>query len=234
MQRAVRRLALCALLGVFGTAAEAAPILVSADATVAGGFLPNLNLGNSGVRGGLLSGTDASALSGPYRFYLMFQLPAFAPDTFISSATLQGFYNDDWDTFDDRTHSIYQSPTTWTESTINWNNQPGPIGAPVATFDAARATPGTYQSWDVTAAANTVYLERMLLLSFLFRADDESRAMLPVLNHSLEYFASREFEQGARAFTLDVQVAAVPEPASLLLLSTGLAAAIRLRRGRRG
>src|SRR4029453_1390152 len=125
----------------------------------------NVNFGGENTRGGLLSGNDGSSLFGPYRFYLLFTLPVFAPGAFISSATLQGFYSDDWDTFDDRTHSFYQSPTTWSESTITWNNQPGSVGGPLGTFNAASAAPGMLLSWDVTSAVNTAYLGQNLLFS---------------------------------------------------------------------
>ena len=228
--RRVMRFALCALLWTGASSGEAAPILVSADATVSGGLLSDVNLGKEDLLGGLLSGSDASGLIGPYRFYLMFTLPVFTPGTFISSATLQGFYTSDWDTFDDRMHSLYQAPSTWTETSITWNNQPGPMGGPVGSFNAAQATPGSFQSWNLTPAVNAAYLQQMLLLSILFRADSEAAGALPVLNHNLEYFASREFQQGSRAFSLDVEVSAVPEPGTLLLLATGIAGAARLRR----
>jgi hypothetical protein len=224
-------LAVCALLGTLCTSAQAAPLLVSADATVAGGLLADATLGATSIGGGLLSGSDGSALIGPYRFYLTFPLPAFQSDTFIAAATLQGSYNQDWDTFDDRTHSLYEAPSTWSESTITWNNQPGAVGGPLAAFNAAQAVPGALQSWDVTPAVNTAYLQQRQLLSILFRADDEAPGGPPVLNHNLEYFASREFGQGSRAFRLDVEVATVPEPGTLILLAAGLAGAIR--RGRR-
>ena len=64
---------------------------------------------------------------------------------------------------------------------------------------------------------NVAYLQHTSLFSILFRANDESPGALPVLNNNLEYFASREFQQGARAFRLDVEIAAFPEPGTWLL-----------------
>ena len=232
MRRLVSVFALFTVLAALSEKADASPIPVSGDASVVGGLFADTNFGGETFRGGLLSGSDGSSLFGPYRFYLLFALPVFAPGTFISSATLQGFYSDDFDTFDDRTHSFYQSPATWSESTITWNNQPGSVGAPLGTFNAASATPGTLQSWNVTSAVNTAYLGQNLLFSLLFRADNEALGSPPVLNNNLEYFASREFP-GGQAFRIDVQVAAaVAEPGTCLLLATGLVAmAWRRKRG---
>jgi hypothetical protein len=228
MRRLVHLFAVFALLSTVGQS-EATPISVSADATVVGGLFADVNFGSEDFRGGLLTGLDGSTIFGPYRFYLSFTLPNFTPGTFIASATLQGFYNDDWDTFDDRGHSFYQALSTWTESAITWNNQPGSIGGPLGTFNPALGTPGTLQSWNVTAPVNDAYLADTLLYSVLFRADDESPGAGAVLNNNLEYFASREFMGGAHAFRIDVEVATVPEPGTLLLLGIGVAAAMRNR-----
>ncbi len=234
MRRLARRLAWLALILTFSARAEAGPILVLGDATVVAGPFADVNFGSEGTRGGLLTGSDGSGFFGPYRFYLTFLVPTFVPATSISSAVLSGFYNDDWDTFDDRTHSFYQAPTTWTESTITWNNQPGAIGAPLGGFNAAAATPGTFLSWDVTSAFNTAYLAQSGLFSLLFRADDEALGGPIIVNNNLEYFASREFLGGERSFQLDVQVVPIPEqPATLFLLSIGLAGVLAARRRER-
>src|SRR4029453_18635169 len=99
MRRLTRRLAWLALILTVSARAEAIRILVSKDATVAAGLLADVNFGSEDTRGGLLTGSDGSGLFGPYRFFLMFLVPAFVPATSISSAVLSGFYNDDWDTF---------------------------------------------------------------------------------------------------------------------------------------
>lgn len=223
MRRLTGLFAMFALALTFVSRAEALPILVSADATVAGGPFGDTNFGDETFRGGLLSGRDGSAIFGPYRFYLLFALPAFIPGTFISSGTLEGFYNDDWDTFDDRTHSFYQAASTWTESGITWNNQPGATGGTLASFNAATATPGTFQSWDLTVPLNSAYLAQSSLFSLLFRSDDETLGVSPVTNHNLEYFASREILGGARAFRIDVELTQIPEPGTLVLFGAAVA-----------
>jgi PEP-CTERM motif len=233
MRKLTGLVAMVAVLAAFSHEAEGAPLLVSADATVAGGLFANENFGAEDYGGGLLSGVDGSALSGPYRFYLMFALPAFTTGTVISSAVLEGIYIDDWDTFDDRTHSLYQAPTTWSESTITWNNQPGSIGGPIGSFNAATAALPSVLSWNITAAVNTAYLAHNLLFSVMFRADDETLGVAPVINNNLEYFVSREFAGAAAGFRIDVTVAAVPEPATALLLAAGLAGALGRRHWRR-
>ena len=95
MRRLVSVFALLTVLAALSGKADASPIPVSGDATVVGGLFANANFGGDTFRGGLLTGSDGSSIFGPYRFYLLFTLPVFAPGTFISSATLQGFYNDD-------------------------------------------------------------------------------------------------------------------------------------------
>lgn len=220
-------------LGVtFAARVEAVPILVSADATVAGGLFAGDNFGDSAYGGGLLTGLEGSEFFGPYRFYLMFALPAFTANTFVQSAVLRGFYSDDWDTFDDRTHSFYRAPSTWTESTITWNNQPGSAGGALGAFNAAQATLETFQSWNITAAVNAAYLGQNPLFSLLFRADNEALGTAPVINNNLEFFASREFAGGAQAFRIDVDIAQVPEAGTLTLVALALAGALARRRAR--
>jgi hypothetical protein len=223
-------------LALFASVVEATPILVSADATVAGGAVADVNFGSEEFAGGLLSGMDGSRIFGPYRFYLLFALPAFAPGTQITSATLRGWYNADWDTFDDRTHSLYQAPTTWSESTITWNNQPGPSSGVLGVFNASSSLPGTLQFWNLTTAVNGAYLAHDAFFSLMFRADDEGVGVVP-FNNNLEYFASREYLGGTRGFILDVQVtgadsSSVPEPTTLLLVGAGLAGVVAYRRNR--
>jgi PEP-CTERM motif len=233
MRKLHELLATSALVLACVSRAHAAPILVGADATVAGGLFADVNFGTSTNRGGLLSGSEGSAIFGPYRFYLMFTLPTFVPNTVIASATLQGFYNDDWDAFDDRTHSLYQAPSTWSESTITWNNQPGAVGAAFGMFNAATATPGNFYSWDVTSALNATYLAQSSLFSVLFRADNEALGVTPLVNNNLEFFASRELLGGARAFQIDLEIGAVPEPSTVLLVSSGLAGTLAFQKRRR-
>ena len=109
------------------------------------------------------------------------------------------------------------------QSTITWNNQPGSIGAALGTFNAAQAIARNVRSWNVTLAVSTLPLQQMALFSILFRATTKRPARCRSQQQSRGR-RSREFQQGTRDVSLDVQFRGL-EPASLLLLATGLAGA---------
>lgn len=168
---------------------------------------PNDNfLTRSSVRGGLFTGVDGGISPSPARFYLKFNLPEFDPATQITAAKLTGFYNDDYDSADDRTHGIYfVASDTWSESTITWDNQPGQAyGVPEASFDAAKATVGSFIDWDITKIVNQEY-QGDGVLSLLFHANAEG---LVADNRNWEYFAEKEFDS-AKAFRIQLTVGPV-------------------------
>ena len=165
---------------------------------------PTLNLDESSFNGGLYSGGDGGNYQSAARFYLKFNLPAPLANTEVISATLTGYYSDDFDENDDGTHGIYfVSSDSWSESTITFNNQPGQaFGLPEATFDAAEANPGSFISWDLTPIVNQEY-QGDGTLSLLVHADQES---IISDNRNLEYFIEKEFDS-RRAFRLKITTA---------------------------
>ncbi len=202
--------------------AGAAPITIPvlADASVHADA-PDTNFGGDDFGGGLRTGT--TEFDELFRFYLKFDLAATlglgAP---IGSATLRGFYSDDWDFFVNETHSLSLAASdTWSESGITWNNQPGASGGPLAVFNAAdyglqrtnSGFVGRFIEWDLTNAVKTQSLADGVL-SLLFRADNEALG-----NSNLEFLASKEFDPDL-AFQLEVR--AVPEPGTVALLGAGL------------
>ena len=177
---------------------------------------PNFNLDETSFNGGLFSGVDGGFTPTPARFYLKFQLPPYVKGTDLRSATLTGFYYDDYDINDNDLHGIYfVSSDTWSESTITWNNQPGQaFGIREASFDAAQ-TSGRFIDLDLTQIVNREY-KGDGLLSLLVHADRESVIRD---NRNWEYFVEKEFDS-TKAFRLEVEIAnetaKVPEASATL------------------
>jgi hypothetical protein len=217
----VMKMLLLALLVLIAVPVSAATLGVGDDESVAGNQ-PDTNFGGQTYRGGLWTGQD-SGLDGPARFYLMFDLPDYQPGLAVGSATLYGYYNDDWSTDDNGLHDIYLGASdAWSQATITWNNQPGTLGSPIATWDAATATLGTWQSWDITSAMNGEYMGDGVL-TLVFRAQDESPS-----RNNWEYFAEKDYST-ALGFYIDYTI--VPEPGLVSLFGLLLGgAALALRR----
>lgn len=198
--------------------AAAVTIPVAEDASVVESN-PDANYGTSSFDGGLFTGTDGTPTEA--RFYLKFQLPDVVPGTYVSSAILTGTYaNELLDDFDG-VHGIYLAgDDSWSELTLTWNTQLGPTGAPLATWDASLApAPPVSQSFDITSAVNLQYLSDGVI-SLVFAAVDDTQEL------TWEYWASKEYTptDSSDLFTLDVTIAAVPEPATGLLVCLGLVA----------
>jgi hypothetical protein len=162
------------------------------------------------------------------RFYLKFNLPSLSPNTYVSAATLYGYYNYDPVATDDRTHSIYLSTDGWSETDITWKTQPGPVGQAVDQFNPASTAVGSWQNWDVTNVTNQEYLGDGVL-SLVFIPD----GTVAVEHYYQEYFAEREFNPNL-AFRLEITTSptnsAVPIPSSLILFGSGILGVIGLRR----
>jgi len=167
----------------------------------------NFNLHGSSHGGGLFTGVDGGNTASPARFYLKFDLPELIPGTQVTSATLTGYYNDNYTPVDDGTHGIYfVASDNWSESTITWENQPGQAyGVSEASLDAAKATVGSFINWDITNIVNQEY-QGDGVLSLLFHANAEG---LVSTNQNWEYFAEKEFDS-AKAFRIKLTT----EPAS--------------------
>jgi len=151
------------------------------------------------------------------RFYQQFILPAFTPGTEISSATLQIYHGYDPYRSDDRYFSIWNANSDgWSEYTLTWNSQPGPMSAISTSLLMSDATLGEYVSFDITSYVNQQYLGDGLLTTIL-RADDEA---LINNNQSLEYFNT--IENGTFIPQLIFTVTTVPVPTAIWLFGSGL------------
>lgn len=225
------------VMGIAGVAEAATftvPVLEDESVYLKQGEL-DFNLDGSTVYGGLFSGVDGQRTASSARFYLKFTLPAYVPETQVTSATLTGYYNDDYNQTDDGIHGIYfVASDSWSEANLTWNNQPSQAyGLPEVSFSAADATVGTFVSWDITNIANQEY-QGDRQLSLLFHAENES---LTQRNNNWEYFAEREFDRG-KAFRIELTTASrpIPEPSSVLgtlvfsVLSIGSALKRKLRK----
>jgi hypothetical protein len=213
-------------------AGAASTIVVDEDVSVVGADWADVNMDSNTYRGGLFTGCDGFVSDDPSRFYLKFVLPGFVSGSSISSATLKGWYNDDFDATIDKTHSFYEAADdSWTQTGITWNNQPGALGSSVAVFDATAQAPGQWLSWDLTPLADAQY-QGDGILSLVCLADDES---LDASNTNWEYFARYAYDPDL-AFRLEIETKSGNNPSTpelstwALLACSGLAGFVLRRR----
>lgn len=138
-----RAVVVFALLCIFATPLKADffDVTASADVRVLS-FFPDSNEGN----GGLLS-----LFNNPgniQRTYLYFDLSSLVGLTVLGDATLNLRATGDANNLVTN-GALYRAFGSWDESSITWNNQPGPLGAPLDSIS------GTYTqsvTWDVPQA----------------------------------------------------------------------------------
>jgi hypothetical protein len=212
-------------VGAFAIAAFAANIAhagmvmvpVAEDESVIAGA-PEKNYDDNYLRGGLYSGVDGG-LSGPSRFYLKFNLPAYDDSLVLKKAWLVGHHDDDFDPANNGTDAIFfVAGDDWSEKTIDWANQPGhAYGSPEAMLDMNDAPVGGNVKVDLTNAVRSQF-QGDGIISLMFQASNES---VDPSNTNWEYFTEKEADP-ANAFRLELQLessqpshAAVPLPAGV-------------------
>jgi hyaluronate lyase len=174
-----------------GSAAHAVTLNPPADAFVIS-WLPTYNNGINGVV--ISAGVNAS---GEIRSFLQFDLTTV---TNVGSAILYLYNNSGTGTAP--TIGVYETSNSWTETGVNWNNQPSVLGSPV---DHTVAAAGWY-AWDVTSFAQDNVGGQF---SLTLRGTGGARS-----------FASNESSPIANRPRLEV--APIPEPSEWTMLLIGL------------
>jgi hypothetical protein len=212
----VRALGALAVAALVGKVAHAGTVIVpvAEDESVISGA-PDKNYDDNYLRGGLYAGVDGG-LSGPSRFYLKFDLPAYDDSLVLKKATLIGHHADDFDPANNGTDAIFfVAGDDWSEKTLDWSNQPGhAYGSPEAMVDMNNAPVGKDIKVDLTNTVRSQF-QGDGVLSLMFQASNES---VDPTNTNWEYFTEKEADP-ANAFRLELQLtssqpshAAVPLP----------------------
>jgi hypothetical protein len=225
MVRTFSALAIAALIAQ-GARAGTVIVPVSEDESVISGS-PDKNYNDNYLRGGLYSGVDGG-LSGPARFYLKFDLPAYDANLILKHAWLEGHHQDDFDPSNNGNDAIFfVAGDDWSEKTITWDNQPGhAYGSPEAMLDLNTTPVGANFKVDLTSSVRSQF-QSDSVISLMFQASNES---VDPTNTNWEYFTEKEADP-ANAFRLELQLqssepshAAVPLPAGVWASSAMLGA----------
>ncbi len=187
-------IALSATAGVGGVTYTLNP---AADAQVAGGSASS-NFGTS--TNIFLQGTTASGTFGIERGWLKFDLSAIPGGSAVSGATLQ-LYN--WRSSGPAmpVEARAVSTDTWTETGINYGNQPA-LGAVLDTQTLAANASNVWYGWNVTSFVQS-QVSGDRVASLMVKAVDESQAGGPSYG-----FDAKEFGSNAPVLTVTTQPSA--------------------------
>jgi hypothetical protein len=152
------------------------------------------------------------------RSYLLFDFTAIPDGETITAATLN-LYVKGWDS--PQQISLYLvADHTWAEGTINWANQPFSGAA----FLADITLPDSF-SWISLAIAPSYFSSSDQKISFLLKSTQDSLSGFHRVN-----FASIADTELKPYLDISTTTAPVPEPATMLLMGTGIAGLIAVRR----
>jgi PEP-CTERM motif len=158
---------------------------------------------------------------------IQFDLSGIPLGSTILGATLTLYH--EFNSGNGRTYDFFQNTSAWSESTVIYASRPTFAAAPVSSLTIADTNFGVFRSFNFTAVTQSwVNGAPNFGLTLVQNLDDPNWI----------YFASRDFNNPGFRPRLDIEFtaadsAAVPEPASMMLLGTGLAAFAALRRRRK-